>query len=345
MQQACTWVTFIGARTVAETMKAIVQGAYGQPDVLRFAEVERPRVGDKGVLVRVVSASIHKGDWHLLTGKPYLLRVAGFGVFKPNNPIPGMAIAGRIEAVGRNVVAFRVGDEVFGEIKGGGFAEYASVRADELAPKPPGVGFEDAAALPISATTALQGLRDAGRLTSGQSVLVYGSSGGVGTFAVQIAKALGVHVTGVCSARNVEMVRSIGADRVIDYEKEDFTEGSHRFDVVFDLVGNRPLTAFRRVLAERGRLVACAGGADREWLGPMVPVLAGLVSNLISRQTFAPLVAMPNKQDLLTVAGWVEAGKLRPVIDRRCTLEEVPEALRYVGLGHSRGKVVVNLMV
>jgi NADPH:quinone reductase-like Zn-dependent oxidoreductase len=206
------------------TMRAILQPAYGPPAVLVQASVDRPALRADGVMVRVAAASLHKGDWHLLTGTPYLLRLAGFGLFKPNHPIPGMAIAGRVEAVGPEVEDFEAGDEVFGEIRSGGFAEYVCVGAHELAHKPAGMSFEDAATLPVSATTALQGLRDAGRLQAGQSVLINGAAGGVGTFAVQIAKALGASVTGVCSAGNVALVRSLGADHVVDYSAEDFTD-------------------------------------------------------------------------------------------------------------------------
>lgn len=323
-------------------MKAILQSAYGLPEVLRLAEVDRPAVNDDSVLVKVVVVSLHKGDWHLLTGTPYLIRALGFGILKPNRAIPGMAVAGRVEAVGRNVKAFRPGDEVFGEIGGGGFAEYVCVREQELAPKPASVSFEDAATLPISATTALQGLRDAGGLQPGHSVLINGAAGGVGTFAVQIAKALGAEVTGVCSARNVDVVKAIGADHVIDYGTEDFTAGNRRYDVILDLVGNRPPAACRRVLAERGKLVASAGGADHPWVGPMIATILGLLGNLFSRQPFVPLMAKPNTADLITVSGLVAAGKVRPVVDRRYTLAEVPEALRALGGGHSRAKSVVT---
>ncbi len=324
-------------------MRAVLQSAYGAPDVLVVGETDRPVVRHDDVLLRVIAVSVHKGDWHLLTGTPYVMRLAGFGLLAPKAPIPGMAVSGRVEEVGRDVKTLRPGDEVFGEIRSGGFAEFVCVREGEVAIKPPGVSFEDAAALPISATTALQGLRDAGRLQPGQSVLINGAAGGVGTFAVQIAKALGAEVTGVCSSRNVDLLRSIGADHVIDYSADDFTAGSRRYDVIFDLVGNRSRGACRRVLTERGRLVASAGGADRRWLGPMIPLMAGLVSNLFSRQPFVPLMAMPDRADLITVAGFVEAGQVRPVIGRRWALDEIPEALRQVGLGHSAGKHVVTV--
>lgn len=323
-------------------MKAILQPAYGLPEVLVHAEVARPVVHDNGVLVKVVAAGINKGDWVLLTGTPYLLRIGGFGLRKPNQPIPGMAVAGRVEAIGRNVTAFQVGDEVFGEINRGGFAEYVCVTEKELARKPASLSFEQTATLPI-ATTALQGLRDAGHVEPGQSVLINGAAGGVGTFAVQIAKAFGAEVTAVCSSANAELVRSLGADHVVDYSQDDFTRGTRRYDVILDLMGNHSLSACRRVLTERGRLVASAGGADRKWLGPMFSILAGLASNLFSTQTFVPLLNKPNKDDLATLATMVEAGRIMPVIDRRYTLAEVPEAMRYLGLGHSRGKSIITL--
>lgn len=324
-------------------MNALLQRAYGQPDVLAVAEIERPALTPDGVLVRVLGAAVNKGDWHLLTGTPYLIRVAGYGVRTPTRPIPGMAIAGRVEAVGVNVKSFKPGDEVYGEINRGGFAEYVCVGAEALAHKPASLSFEEAATLPVSATTALQGLRDAGKLQPGQSVLINGAAGGVGTFAVQIAKAMGAVVTGVCSAGNVALVRSIGADHVIDYCTEDFTKGERCYDVIFDLVGNHSRAACRRVLTERGRLLAAAGGAEHAWVGPMVDVLLGLASNLVSRQPFVPVMNKPNKEDLDALAALVEAGKVKPVIDRRYTLGETPEGMRALGEGHTRGKSVVTI--
>ena len=324
------------------SMKAILQPAYGLPEVLVLAEVDRPAVHDDGVLVRVVAAGVNKGDWVLLTGTPYLIRMAGYGLLKPSKPTPGMAIAGRVEAVGVKVGAFQIGDEVFGEINRGGFAEYVCVGEQELAKKPPGLSFEEAATLPV-ATTALQGLRDAGQLQPGQSVLINGAAGGVGTFAVQIAKAMGAEVTGVCSARNVELVRSLGADHVIDHGKEDFTCGDRRYDLIFDLVGNHSVSARRRALTEHGRLVASAGGAEHPWVGPMFQVILGLASNLVSTQPFVSLLNKPNRADLTALGELTEAGKIKPVIDRRYSLAEVPEAMRYLGLGHSRGKSVILL--
>ena len=323
-------------------MRAVVQRTYGLPDVLAVTEVDRPPMAEDEVLVRVVVAALTKGDWHLLTGTPYLVRlVYGFG--GPKKPIPGMAIAGRVAAVGRNVTLFTVGDEVFGEINRGGFAEYVCVKETEVARKPAGVSFEDAATVPVSATTALQGLRDAGRVQPGQSVLINGAAGGVGTFAVQLAAWLGAEVTGVCSAGNVALVRSLGAHHVVDYGEADFTRGERQFDVILDLVGNHPLAAMRRVLTAKGRLVAAAGGGENRWLGPMLDTLGGILSNPFTGRTFVPLLNKPNAPDLALLGGLLESGSVKAVIDRRLTLEEVPEGMRYLGLGRTRGKTVVTL--
>lgn len=324
-------------------MRAVVQTEYGTPEVLRVTEVERPSLPDDRVLVRVHVVGVHIGDWHLLTGTPYLVRLAGFGVLRPKNTTPGMAVAGRVVAVGARVTSLSVGDAVFGELPSGGFAEFVVADPKLLVRKPHAVSDEDAACLPVSATTALQGLRDAGRLQAGQSVLIHGASGGVGLFAVQIAKALGAEVTAVCSGRNVAQVRALGADHVIDYTQEDFTKGARRHDVIFDLVGDHPISDCRAVLTPKGRFVACAGGAQNRWLGPLPGLLAGLAGNPFRSQVFVPLAAMPKAADLSEVAELVATGKLRVVIDRRFTLDEVPEALRYQGLGHSRGKNVVTV--
>ncbi len=326
----------------APRMRAVVQASYGSPDVLAVAEVGRPSVADDDVLVRVVVAGITKGDWHLLTGTPYLVRLV-YGFSGPKKPIPGMAIAGRVEAVGRNVTTFAVGDEVFGEINRGAFAEYVCVKEVEVARKPAGVSFEDAATVPVSATTAIQGVRDAGGIKAGQSILINGAAGGVGTFAVQLARWLGAEVTGVCSAGNAALVRSLGAKHVVDYGKEDFTRGEKRYDVILDLVGNHPLAAMRRVLTAKGRLVAAAGGGENRWVGPMLDTLGGMLSNVVSGQPFVPLLNKPNAADLALLGGLLEAGTLKAVVDRRYTLDEVPEGMRYLGLGRTRGKSVVTL--
>jgi NADPH:quinone reductase-like Zn-dependent oxidoreductase len=324
-------------------MNAILQAAYGQPDVLRLGEIERPRLRDDGVIVRVRASSLNKGDWHLLTGKPYLIRIAGYGFSKPINPILGMCVAGMVEAVGPSVKTWKVGDAVFGEVNRGGFAEYICVGEQELALKPDSMSFEEAATLPIAATTALQGLRDAGALKAGERVLVIGAAGGVGTFAVQIAKAMGATVTGVCRAKNLELVHSLGADSVIDYGRENFWETGKQYDLIFDLVGNQPLSNCRRALTEKGRYLSAAGGAEHEFVGPMFTVLWGLFSNLFSSKRFVPVMAKPQKADLEAVAQMIEAGQMKTVIDQRYTLAEVPAGMRYLGLGHSRGKSVVTM--
>lgn len=324
----------------APKMSAIVQAAYGPPEVLAHLEVDRPTPGSGQVLLRVVATSLHKGDWHLLTGTPYLVRLM-FGLRRPNQPVPGMAVAGRVEAVGPGDSRWKVGDEVFGELPGGGFAEYVVADAVALARKPAGVPFDVVATLPVSATTALQGLRDAGRVQPGQRVLVHGAAGGVGLFAIQLAKAMGAHVTGVCSTRNVDLVREHGADEVVDYTCEDFFAGDARYDVILDLVGNHRPGALRKVLVPCGVLVACAGGSDNRWFGPLGTTIGGLFSNLGSAQKFVPLMAKPSVADLEAVGAFVATGVLRPFIERRYSLAEVPAALRQLGLGHNRGKTVV----
>jgi len=323
-------------------MRAVIQATYGGPEVLEITEIAPPTVADDGVLVRVEVAGVNRGDWHLLTGTPYLVRAA-YGLARPARPVPGMAMAGHVVTVGASVSGFKVGDRVFAELNRGGFAEYAAVPATALAHVPAGLSMELAATIPVSGTTALQGLRDGGLVRPGQAVLVNGASGGVGSFAVQIAKAMGAEVTGVCSARNMELVRSLGADRVIDYAVEDFTRGARRYDVIFDLVGNHGISSLRRVLEPRGRLLAASGGAEHTWIGPMLDVLGGLLSNIWSSQPFVPVMNKPNPADLVEVAGLALAGKVTPVIDRRYTLGEVPEAMRYLGSGRVRGKCVVTV--
>lgn len=324
-------------------MRAIVQSGYGLPDVLRLTDVARPAPGPDGVLVQVVAVALHKGDWHLLTGTPYLLRIAGFGLLKPKQEIPGMAVAGRVLAVGEAVREFAPGDAVFGELKGGGFAEVVCASASEWCKVPDGVRLEDAASLPVSATTALQGLRDAGKLQAGETVLINGAAGGVGAFAVQIAKSMGARVVAVCSARNAELVRSLGADEVVDYAVEDFTAGARQVDVVLDLVGNVSASACRRALKPSGRLVSVSGGAENGWTGPLLPILAGMISNLWSAAKFVPLAAAPRREDLAAVAALVASGAVRPVIEVLTGLAAVPGALADLGRGHSRGKRVIVL--
>lgn len=321
-------------------MKAIVYHRYGSPDVLRCEEIEKPAPRDDEVLIRVRAASVNPLDWRVMRGRPYFMRMMT-GLRRPKDARLGVDVAGEVEAVGRNVTRFKPGDEVFGA-GSGAFAEYACASESALVTKPDNVTFEQAAAVNVGACTALQGLRDSGRIQPGQKVLINGAAGGVGTFAVQIGKWFGAEVTGVCSARNAEMVRSIGADQVIDYAREDFTKGAQRYDLIFDLVGNRPLSACRRVLSPEGAYVV-AGGPDGRWLGPLRPMLkAPLLSPFVS-QKLVMCMSKVSKEDLTTLRELMEAGKVVPVIDRRYSLSEVPEAVRYLEEGHARGKVVITL--
>lgn len=329
------------AKTATRTMHAIVHRRYGTPDVLAFEEIERPVPGDEDVLVRVCAAGANIGDHHVITGKPYLIRLTPFGGLpRPKNRVPGQTLAGRVEAVGAKVTTLSAGDEVFGQAPAGAFAEYLVVPAKLLAPKPSNLSFEEAAAVPWGAT-ALQGLR-AGGLKSGQRVLINGASGGVGTWAVQVAKALGARVTAVCSARNVERARALGADEVLDYAGQDFASGGARFDMMLDLVGNRPLSACRSVLLPKGVYVPCSGGGG-DWVGPLVRVLAGLVVSMFTRRKMKMFVMTPNRDDLLFLKELVEAGKARPVIERRYVLSQAAEALTRVGEGHAQGQTVIRI--
>lgn len=322
------------------TMQAIVHPRYGTPDVLTFETIARPVPGAGEVLVRVHAAGVTIGDHHVVTGKPYLIRLSPFGGLpRPKNRVPGALLAGRVEAVGPDVTAFRPGDEVFGQAAAGAFAEYLVMPAKLLAPKPSNVSFEEAAVIPWGAT-ALQGLRDGGGLRAGQKVLINGAAGGVGTWAVQIAKAFGAEVTAVCSTRNVERVRALGADHVLDYTAEDFASGGARFDVMLDLVGNRPLSTCRRVLVPGGTYVPCAGG-EGNWVGPFARIASGLLSFLFSGRRFKMFVMTPRQDDLLFLKALVEDGKARPVIEGRYPLSEAAEALRQVGEGHAQGQTVI----
>jgi len=322
-------------------MKAIVRYKYGSPDVLELQEIEKPVVKDDHVLVRVHAASVNAGDWHSMRGRPYIMRVMGYGLPKPKNIVLGSDLAGRVEAVGRNVTEFQPGDEVFGmSIRT--FAEYVSVRNVGIILKPAKMTFEEAAAVPVAATTALQGLRDKGQIRPGQKVLINGASGGVGTFAVQIAKSFGANVTGVCSPRNVDMVRSIGADRVIDYTREDFTRDGQRYDLIFDVAGNHSFSDCRRALSPNGTLVL-AGQSGREKTSILPLFKAFLLSRFMRRQKLVPFIAKRSKEDLTLLKELMEAGKVTPVIDRHYPLSEVREAIRYLGEGHARGKVVITV--
>jgi len=320
-------------------MKAIVYHNYGSPDVLKLEEVEKPTPTDDEALIKVRAASVNPLDWRLMRGKPYIARIA-FGLPRPKTTRPGVDVAGQVETVGRNVTQFKPGDEVFGGCRGA-FAEYVCTPESALVTKPGNVTFEQAASVPVAAYTALQGLRDKGHVQPGQKVLINGAAGGVGTFAVQIAKSFGTDVTGVCSTRNVDMVRSIGADRVIDYTQEDFTRSGQRYDVILDCVGNRSLSACRRVLDPNG--VCVMAGASKETGIFLTRVLEVLLLLPFMRQKFVMFVARRSKEDLTILRELMQAGKVKPVIDRRYRLSEVPEAIRYLEEGHARGKVVITL--
>lgn len=325
-------------------MKAIVYCDYGSPDVLKLEEIEKPTPADGHVLIRVRAASVNPLDWHFMRGTPYVMRL-GTGLRKPKATRLGVDFAGTVEAVGNHVTQFKPGDDVFGA-RTGALAEYLSVPEDcGLVLKPAGLTFEQAAAIPVAALTALQGVRDKGRVRPGVKVLINGASGGVGTFAVQIAKHFGAEVTGVCSTRNVDLVRSLGADHVIDYTREDFTKSTERYDVMIDNVGNRPLTACRRLLTADGRYVLIGGGGpnDHRWVGPFARVLGAVVLSGFVSQEMGMFMADVNKQDLTLVGDLIQAGKVTPVIDRRYRLSDAPEAIRYLEQGRARGKVIITM--
>jgi NADPH:quinone reductase-like Zn-dependent oxidoreductase len=321
-------------------MKAIVQDRYGSTDVMELREIDRPTPGAGQLLVRVHAAGVDPGVWHLMAGEPYMVRLA-LGLRGPKEPVNGLDVAGTVEAVGKDVTGFRPGDEVFGRDPGA-YAEYACVRQDRCALKPANLSFEQAAAVPVSACTALQGLRDKGRLRPGQKVLVIGAGGGVGTFAVQLAAAIGAEVTGVCSAGKADLVQSIGANDVIDYAREDFADGARQYDLILDTAGNRPLTRLRRALTPEGRLVIVGGEGGGRWTGGFLERMAraGALS-LFSSQKLMGLSAKVHQKDLLVLKDFIEAGKVTPVIDRTYPLAEAPEAIRSIHEGHARGKVVV----
>jgi NADPH:quinone reductase-like Zn-dependent oxidoreductase len=321
-------------------MKAVVYYNYGSPDVLKCEEIEKPTAGDNEVLIKVRAASVNPFDWHFMRGTPYIVRIQA-GLRKPKVTRLGVDVAGQVEAVGRNVTQFKPGDEVFGACRGA-FAEYACTSESALVMKPDNVTFEQAASAPVAAFTALQGLRDKGQIQPGHKVLINGAAGGVGTFAVQIAKWFGADVTGVCSTRNVDMVRSIGADRVIDYTQEDFAKSGQRYDLFFDCVGNHSLLTCRRVLNPKGIYIV-VGGPDGRWLGPLARMLKTLVLSWFVSQNLVMLLARRSKEDLTIMHELMAAGKVTPVIDKRYRLSEVPEAIRYLEEGHARGKVVITL--
>ncbi len=319
-------------------MQAIVQDQYGSADVLELRDTDKPAIGDDEVLVRVHAASIHVGDWILMTGEPFVMRMAT-GLRRPKNPVPGTDVAGTVEAVGKDVQRLRPGDEVFGFCTGA-FAEYAHASEAQFVLKPANLTFEQAAAVGVSATTALQLLRDDGKVEPGQKVLINGASGGVGTFAVQIAKAFGAEVTGVTSTKNLDLVRSIGADHVIDYTQEDFTQGGPRYDLILDNVGNHSMARTRRALTPTGTLISNGGGHAGGKLGRTVRAM--LVSMFV-RQQATPSIKTQNHDDLVVLKALVEAGKITPVIDRTYALPETPKAIDHVATGHARGTVVLTV--
>jgi NADPH:quinone reductase-like Zn-dependent oxidoreductase len=324
-------------------MKAIAQDRYGPPDVLELRDVAKPAPGDNEVLVRVDAAAVNALDWHYMRGDPYLARLS-MGLRRPKVRIRGRDFAGRVEALGPGVERFRVGDEVFGEADGA-FAEYVSAPDHAVDPKPANLTFEQAAAVPVAGGTALMGLRDVAHVQPGQRVLINGASGGVGTFAVQLGKSLGAEVIGVCSARNADLVRSIGADHVIDYASEDFTRNGQRYDVVFDLVGNRSLSDCRRALTPEGTLVLSGGGVSEggSFIGPLALFAKSMVLSRFVHQRLLQLTEKPSRENLAALRELVESGAVTPVIDRTYQLSDVPEAIRYLEVEHARAKVVITI--
>ena len=333
-------------------MKAITFHKYGSADVLQLEEIEEPAVGDDGVLVRICAASINALDWHFMTGLPYVMRLMT-GLRKPKCTRLGADLAGVVEAVGANVTQFRAGDEVYGSVEGevqgkqeielGSIAEYARVSEHGAVPKPANLTFEQAAAVPVAGLTALQLLRDLGRIQPGYKVLINGASGGVGTLAVQVAKSFGAEVTGVCSTGNVEIARSIGADEVVDYTKDDFARMGRRYDIMLDNVGNRSLADCRRVLKPKAVYISSFGRPELKWFGPMFQLIQmSLMSPFVS-QKLGSMIAKGSKDDLLILKELIEAGKITPVIDRTYALSETIEAMRYFDKGHARGKVVITV--
>jgi NADPH:quinone reductase-like Zn-dependent oxidoreductase len=323
-------------------MRAVVQDRFGPPDVLQLADTGLPEVGADDVLVRVHAAALNPADWHILRGDPLVARLMGVGLTKPKARVAGIDAAGVVETAGANVRGLRNGEEVLGFCRGA-FAEYACAAADMVVPKPAKLSFEQAAAVPVAATTALRGIRDVGQVKAGQQVLVNGAGGGVGTYAVQIAAALGAEVTGVCSTRNVELVRSLGAAHVVDYTREDFTGGRSQYDVILDNVSDLPLTRLRRALAPKGILVLNGGGSPGHVFGPVAGILRAVVANAFVSQRLRPLPSRQNQAELLAVTGLIEAGKLMPVVDRTYPLADTVKGLRTVEQGHTRGKIVVTV--
>jgi len=329
-------------RADATPMKGIAYHCYGSPDVLKLEDIEKPVAGDDQVLVKVRAAAVNPLDFHYLHGTPYLMRLDS-GIGTPKNTRLGVDFSGTIEAVGKNVTKFKPGDDVFGG-RTGAFGEYVTVRADRaLVPKPANMTFEQAAAVPVAAITALQALRDKGHIQAGQKVLINGASGGVGTFAVQIAKSFGAEVTGVCSTKNVDMVRKIGADHVIDYTKEDFTQSEQHYDLIVDTVGTHSLLDYKHALTAQGKLVMVGGQVDNWLIGILGSAIYAKILSPFVSQTFGMMLAELNPEDLTILGDLMQTGKVTPVIDRTYKLSEVPEALRYLEQGHARGKVIISV--
>jgi NADPH:quinone reductase-like Zn-dependent oxidoreductase len=322
-------------------MKAAIYTEYGSPDVVRVTDVEKPIPKDSEVLIKVCTASVNPMDWHFMRGMPYFLRIAA-GLRKPKDQRLGTDVAGEVEMAGKNVIRFKPGDEVFGVCRGA-FAEYACASESKLILKPANVTFEQAASAPVAAFTALQGLRDKGHIQPGQTVLINGAAGGVGTFTVQIARSFGAEVTGVCSTRNLDMIRSIGAAHVIDYTSEDFTKSGQRYNLIFDCVGNHSLSACRRALNPKGIYIGVGGSTGRWMIGTFARAITMPMLSRVQSQKVVMILANPNKEDLTMIGEFMNIGKVRPVIDRRYALAEVPDAIRYLEEGHARGKVVIIL--
>lgn len=331
-----------GSASAGGTMRAIVQDRYGSADVWSLVRMAVPEIADNEVLVEVHAAGLDRGTWHLLAGKPYLLRILGFGFRKPKNRVPGLDVAGMVVEVGSAVTRFSRGDEVFG-ISRGSFAEYAVVRENKLARKPANLTFEQAAVVPISGGTAIQGLCDAGRVQPGQKVLIIGASGGVGSYAVQLAKALGAEVTGVCSRAKVDLVRSLGADHVVDYTREDFANDVHRYDLILDIAGNAKLSRLRRALTPTGTLVIVGGEEGGNWTGGFGRSLRAPGLSLFVRQRLTMLASKERSSDLERLTEFIAAGAVTPSIDRTYPLDQVPEAMRHLEAGKVRGKVAITI--
>jgi len=330
-----------GSEQSGGVMRAIVQDAYGSTEVLRLTEIDWPEIAENEVLVKVVAAGMDRGTWHVMTGKPYLMRIMGFGFRRPKNRVPGLDVAGTVVAVGSGVTKFQRGDEVFGMSRGS-FAEYAAVREDKLARKPASLSFEQAAVVPISGGTAIQGLRDSGRIEAGQKVLIIGASGGVGTYAVQLAKAFGAEVTGVCSTTKVDLVRSIGADQVIDYTRDDYLNGSRRYDLILDIGGNNGLWRLRRALTPTGTLVIVGGEEGGNLTGGFDRQIRALAVSIFVGQRLTMLASKERYTDLEALSPFLESGQVTPVVDRTYSLDEVPAAMRHLEAGQARGKIAIT---